>query len=185
MNKGMSLKRTAFTSIFTLSTLLFALFAQAQAQQGSMVGGRASSPPPLQQEAEPLAQREADNAGGLLRILNLSPDQRAQLRALREQNKPAARTARRRLGQARRALNEAIHADNVDERDIEARVQEVGMAHVEVERLRAQVELQIRRVLTPDQLSVLRRMREQKRSERRQRRQEINAAPLSLPRRRR
>lgn len=177
----------SFTSIFTLSILFFVLFAQAQAQQGRAVmgGRRASSPPPVRQEAEPPARREAHNAGGLLRVLNLSPDQRAQLRALREGNKEAAPTAKRRLRQAYRALNEAIHADNVDEREIEARVQEVGMAHVEVERLRAQVELQIRRVLTPDQLSVLRRMRQQKRGERQQRRQEDNAASTPLQRRRR
>ncbi|MBA3440998.1 MAG: periplasmic heavy metal sensor [Pyrinomonadaceae bacterium] len=162
--KEITLKRTAFTSVFTLSIFFFVLFAQAQAQQ----------------EADPLAQRQAQNAGGLLRALNLSPEQRAQIRMLREQNKETARTARRRLGQAYRALNEAIHADSVDEREIESRVQEVGTAHVEVERLRAQVELQIRRVITPDQLNALRRMRRQARSERQQRRQENNAPPFSL-----
>lgn len=168
MKKSTNLNPASFTSIFTLSILFFVLFAQAQAQQGSAVmgGGGASSLPPLRQEAEPLTRREAYKTGGLLRVLNLSPDQRAQLRALREGNKEVAPTARRRLRQAYRALNEAIHADNVNEREIEARVQEVGMAHVEVERLRAQVELQIRRLLTPEQLSVLRRMRQQKRSER-------------------
>ncbi len=168
MRKGTNLNPASFTSIFTLSILFFVLLAQVQAQQGSaMPGGRrASSLPPLRQEAEPLARREDYNARGLLRVLNLSPNQRAELRALREENKVTARTARGRLRQAYRRLNEEIHADNVNEREIEARVQEVGMAHVEVERLRAQVELQIRRLLTPDQLNVLRRMRQQKRSER-------------------
>lgn len=162
--KEITMKRTAFTSIFTLSIFFLALFAHAQARQ----------------EADPLAQRQSQNAGGLLRALNLSPEQRAQIRMLREQNKESAHTARRRLGQAYRALNEAIHADSVDEREIESRVQEVGTAHVEVERLRAQVELQLRRVLTLDQLSALRRIRQQARSERQQRRQENNAPPFSL-----
>ena len=181
-----NLNRASLTSVFSLPILFFILSAHAQAQLGGarMDGSRASSLP-LRQEAEPFARREVNNAGGLLRVLNLSPNQRVQLRALREDNREGARAARQRLGQAYRTLNEAIHADNVDEQDIEARVQEVGMAHVEVERLRAQVELQIRRVLTPEQLSVLRRMRLQKRSERQQRRQESNAAPMSLQRRRR
>lgn len=168
MRKSRNLSRAFFTPIFVLSMPFFALFTHAHAQQ----------------EAEPLARREAQIGGGLLRALNLSPEQRAQIRLLREGNREAARTARRRVGQAYRALNEAIHAGVVDEREVEARVQEVGMAHAGVERLRAQIELQIRRVLSPDQLSILRQLRQQARNERLRRRPGDNAASF-LPQRRR
>lgn len=187
MRRSRNLSRPFFTSIFSLLILFFVLLTQAPAQQGGvrMGAGRAASPPPVQQEAEPLAPREAFTAGGLLRALNLSPEQRAQIRLLREGNREAARAARRRVGQAYRALNEAIHASVVDEREVEARVQEVGMAHAEVERSRAQTELQIRRVLRPEQLSILRRMRQQARGELLPRQQGDNAAGFSPQRRRR
>lgn len=184
MHQLTSLKRTAFTYISASLLLSCVLFVRAPAQQASagIDGVRKPSSPSSPQDAASLAPRE-DYGGGLLRALNLSPQQRSQIRFVREQNKEAVLTARRRLGHAYRVLNEAVHDDDVDERQIEVRVQEVGAAHVEVERLRAQIELQIRRILTSDQLSLFRRMRQQARGERLQRRFENNAQPGPLRRR--
>jgi len=186
MHQLTSLKRTAFTYIFASLLLSCVLVVRTPAQQASAgIDGvrKPPSPSSLQEDAASLAPRE-DYGGGLLRALNLSSQQRSQIRFVREQNKEAARIARRRLGQAYQVLNESIHADNVDEQQIKVRVQEVGAAHVEVERLRAQIELQIRRILTSDQLSMFRRMRQQARGERLQQRQFEDDARPRLRRRR-
>ena len=84
---------------------------------------------------------------------------------------PQAQTLTRRLNQARRALDEAIYADALDEALVEQRAREVAEAQAAVVRNRAQTELRVRRVLTPEQLQTFRdlrfRARQQKRIERR------------------
>jgi Spy/CpxP family protein refolding chaperone len=93
-----------------------------------------------------------------------------------------------RLQQARRALDEAIYADNPDERVIEERVREVGAAQAAVVRLRTFTELKIRRILSAEQLDAFRRL--QRRPRRRQRQEPPafdapDAPPASTPRERR
>jgi Spy/CpxP family protein refolding chaperone len=124
--------------------------------------------------------RRGGGGGGLLRALNLTPEQRAQIKAIRRETEPQGRSLGMRLQQARRALDEAIYADNPDERVIEERVREVGAAQAAVMRLRTFTELKIRRVLSPEQLDAFRRL--QRRPRRRQR-QEPPAldAPFAPP----
>jgi Spy/CpxP family protein refolding chaperone len=125
----------------------------------------------------PEAQRESgarrgdDRAAGLLRILNLTPEQRAQIGAIRRETEPQGRVLGARLRQARRALDEAIYSANPDEAVIEERVREVGAAQTAVVRLRSLTELRIRRVLSPAQLDAFRRLRRQTRTRPRRRNQ--------------
>jgi Spy/CpxP family protein refolding chaperone len=120
-----------------------------------------------QQEEAPAA----DSAAALLSQLNLTPAQVAQMREIREQSVPQAQALTRRLNQARRALDESIYSDALDEALVEQRAREVAEAQAAVVRLRAQTELRVRRVLTPEQLQTFRdlrfRARQQKRIERR------------------
>jgi hypothetical protein len=74
--------------------------------------------------------------------------------------------ATERLRSAQRALDEAIYADAPSEAVIEERARELAEAQAAAARLRALTELSIRRVLTPEQLSLLRTLRQQQ-SERR------------------
>jgi Spy/CpxP family protein refolding chaperone len=98
-----------------------------------------------------------------LRALNLTPEQLQQIRAIREESKEDWRVARQRVAEAHLALDEVIYSDNVSEALIEERARAVGTAQAAVARLRALTELKIRRVLTPEQLSKLRSMRQEAR----------------------
>jgi Spy/CpxP family protein refolding chaperone len=139
-----------------------------------------------QQQEEPPA---ADSATALLSQLNLTPAQVTQMREIREQSVPQAQALTRRLNQARRALDESIYSDALDEALVEQRAREVAEAQAAVVRLRAQTELRVRRVLTPEQLQTFRdlrfRARQQKRIERRLERglpaRRPNAAPEQTP----
>jgi len=100
----------------------------------------------------------------LLHVLDLSPDQIEQIKTIRERHKDEWRAARQRLGQAQRALDEAIYADTADEALIEERAREMAAAQAAVTRMRALTELSIRRVLTPEQLNTLRDLRQRARA---------------------
>ena len=94
--------------------------------------------------------------------LGLTPDQVARIRTIRQQNRLEWQTARQRLSQAQRALDEAIYSDDVSEALIEQRAREVAEAQATEVRLRARTELGIRRVLTPEQLNTFRTIRQQR-----------------------
>ena len=101
---------------------------------------------------------------GLLRILNLTPEQRMQIRALRRETEPQGRSLGMRLRQARRALDEAIYSDNPNDGVIEDHVREVSAAQAAITRLRTLTELKIRRVLSPEQLNAFRQLQSQSRT---------------------
>jgi len=81
------------------------------------------------------------------------------MREIREQSVPQARELTRRLNQARRALDESIYSDATDEALVEQRAREFSEAQAALVRLRAQTELRVRRVLTPEQLQTFRDLR--------------------------
>jgi Spy/CpxP family protein refolding chaperone len=120
----------------------------------------------------------------LLSRLNLSPAQLARIREIRLQNEGEARLLGQRARQTRRALDEAIFSDNADESMIEERAREAAAAQAAIVRRRALTELQVRRVLTPEQLSVLRDMRQQFRLRQRNRPPLDDEPRLRFPRER-
>jgi len=149
----------------------------------SALAQNATQQPPTQEETP-----AADAAAALLSQLNLSAEQVAQMRQIREQSVPQAQALTRRFNQARRALDEAIYADALDESLVEQRARELAEAQAAVIRNRAQTELRVRRVLTPEQLQTFRdlrfRARQQKRIERRLERGlpvRPNASPNQTP----
>jgi Spy/CpxP family protein refolding chaperone len=131
----------------------------------------------------------ADAAAALLSQLNLTAAQVEQMREIREQSVPRAKELTRRLNQARRALDESIYSDALDEALVEQRAREVAEAQAALIRHRAQTELRVRRVLTPEQLQTFRdlriRARRQQRIERRLERglpvRRPNASPEQTP----
>jgi Spy/CpxP family protein refolding chaperone len=123
-----------------------------------------AAPPERESSAQP------QGGGGLLRRLNLSPEQVSQIREIRRQHEAEGRELVRRINRARRALNEAIYADQSDEALVGERSRELAEAQAAATRLRAQVEWKVRRVLTNEQLARLREFRQQAQRDRRDQR---------------
>ena len=120
-------------------------------------------------QAAPQASRQAvrpqrpalPREGNLVQRLNLTPEQRRQLREIRVQGEPETRELTRRVRLARRALDEAIYSDAVQESLVEQRTRELSAAQAALVRLRAATELKVRRVLTAEQLQTFRELRRQ------------------------
>lgn len=113
-------------------------------------------------EAAPTDAAQGNQDANWVTALGLTPDQVAKIRAIRQQNRVEWQTARQRLNQAQRALDEAIYSDDASEALVEQRTREVAEAQANEVRLRARTELGIRRVLTPQQLDTFRTIRQQR-----------------------
>lgn len=101
--------------------------------------------------------------------LNLTPEQRQQIRTIREQRKDDRATINARLRESRIALRRAMDAENPNEVQIEQLARELGEAQAASIRLQAVTEAKIRRVLNPEQLRILRELRAQAQDARRER----------------
>ena len=117
--------------------------------------------------------------------LNLSPEQMAKIRAIREHNKVEGQSIRRRVNQAQRALDQAIYSDNANEAEIDQRARELAEAQAAEIRMRATTELNIRRVLTPEQLNTFRTIRQERMRQAQIRRRMENGNPQGPLRNRR
>jgi len=95
----------------------------------------------------------------ILRLLNLSFEQRAQIRRIRQETEDARRAIVARLRAAQRELDAAIYSEDASEQIIVERANAVAVAQGELIRRRAVTELHIRRVLTAQQLATLRDLR--------------------------
>jgi len=95
--------------------------------------------------------------------LRLTPEQRQRIRTIFEENKTERQTTNRRLREANLALNQALDAEQADETVIDQRVNDLAAAQAAQIRMRIQIELKIRRELTPEQISTWRRLRLQMR----------------------
>lgn len=170
--RGFNLKRLPAICLIALASIHFL----PQIAQGQVLGGggiaqrrqrqldrlglnerqpRERVPPPDQR---PLANQPRGTAQ-LFRLLNLSPDQRAQMRLIRTQNADNLRIARQRLRAARVSLDQAIYADTLDEAAVDARTRELIAAQAELARINVLTELRVRRLLTPEQFNLFREMR--------------------------
>lgn len=98
----------------------------------------------------------ADNKITLLRHLGLSREQIQQIRRINEERKPHMEAAQRRVREATKLLDDAIYADDFDEREFQERLKNVQLAQAEVSRIRFSTEFAIRRVLTLEQLGKFR-----------------------------
>lgn len=105
-----------------------------------------------------------------IRQLNLTPEQREQIRAIREQNRDERAAINARLRQTNRALEETLDSDNPDQALVEQRMREVSAAQADAMRMRILTEVKIRQVLTLEQRTILRTLRQQAHEVRRERR---------------
>jgi Spy/CpxP family protein refolding chaperone len=142
---------TGQTAAITLTLFLFLLSA-------STAQVLAQTP----DEAAPADVAQGNQDANWVTALGLTPDQVARIRAIRQQNRLEWQTARQRLNQAQRALDEAIYSDDASDALVEQRTREVAEAQAAEVRLRARTELGIRRVLTPQQLGTFRMIRQER-----------------------
>ncbi len=174
-------------------TLLAALFFFAAVRPASGQSGQPDqSGQPAAQQNAPAPDSQPGGGGDLIRQLNLTPEQREQIRSIREQNKEERATINQRLHESNEALDEALNAEEPAEGVIEQRVRDLAAAQAAAMRLRVLTEIRIRRVLTVEQRRILRslqqeaiRSRQERRldnaAERQRRRQEQNRS-LQNPR---
>lgn len=126
-----------------IATLLLSVAAAAQ-----------DGPPPENQPPR------NDDRPNILAELGLSPDQIQQFRRNNQAHRPRMNQAQQRLREANRDLDLAIYADSADEGLIQTRLKAFQEAQAEVTRLRFANELNIRKILTPEQLVRFRDIRD-------------------------
>jgi protein CpxP len=109
--------------------------------------------------------------------LNLSDDQRQEIRRIMDQHRTERQAVMQRLREARRAQADVVQAVPADEAAIRARSAEAAKAETDAALLRAKVHTEIFNVLTPDQQAKLKELRAEREQRREQRRSQRQAAP--------
>lgn len=127
---------TTFRTISVATLIVLSLAISALAQD-----------PPAPPPADPIQQ------------LNLTPEQRQQIRRLTAESRDERQTTNRRLREANTALDQALDADQIDENLVEQRINEVAAAQAAQTRMRAHMEMRVRRLLNSEQIATLRRLR--------------------------
>jgi len=145
-----------------LTVLAFSTVPSALGQ----VGQQASQP--AGQTAEP---QQRAIGGDPIQQLNLTPEQREQIRSIRENNKTERMAINNQLREANRALNEALNSENPDEALVEQRLRDLAAAQAAAARMRVLTEIRVRRVLTKEQRNTLRVLQAQALENRRELRQ--------------
>ena len=130
----------------------------------------AATPVSAQTTQQPAGASESQQgAGDLIRQLNLTPEQREQIRSIRENNKAERAAINGHLRDANRLLEEALNSETPDEAAVEQRLREVATAQAAAMRMRILTEIRIRRVLSAEQRSVLRSLQQEAIQARRER----------------
>lgn len=120
------------------------------------------------QDPEPeSAETQPAKADDPIRQLNLSPEQRQRIRAITEEHREQRQRINRQLRETQFALEQTLDTDNPSEDMVEQRIRDVANAHAAQIRMRVTQELKIRSVLTPDQVSIWRSLRDRNQNLRR------------------
>ena len=93
--------------------------------------------------------------------LRLTPEQRQKIREIRESTRLERAMVNKRLRETNVALQDAVDAESIDEALIEERLRDAAAAQAAAMRLRIHSELKIRRVLTREQLVILKSLQVQ------------------------
>ena len=105
------------------------------------------------------AQQEPALPADPIEQLRLTPDQRQSVRRIMAEGRDERQGANRRVREANVALDQALDAEPTDENLVEQRINELAAAQAAQLRMRIHTEMKIRRVLRPEQLATLRRLR--------------------------
>lgn len=144
-----------YQSLLIVSIALCALFLSAYS--GSL---RVVAQQPDNSAVSDSARNNEELRGrDLIGPLNLTPEQREKIRAIREQTKDERAAIGQRLRETNRALQDALEVDHPDDALVEQRLHDLASAQAAQMRMRVMTEVRIRRVLTPEQQARLRNMR--------------------------
>jgi Spy/CpxP family protein refolding chaperone len=88
----------------------------------------------------------------LLQELGLSTEQVQVIRTINKTQKPKMEAAQRNFRQAKKALDDAVYADNFVEADVETKTKDVQTTQARIIKVKTETEVAIRKVLTPEQL---------------------------------
>ncbi|MEJ7710787.1 MAG: Spy/CpxP family protein refolding chaperone [Pyrinomonadaceae bacterium] len=167
------MKELAIKLLHALSLLIVFMTLIGSSAQAQQENGAAPPVPQARDDAGPSKQldnhrrtfrSEPSRSFKLLEVLNLTPEQQAQVRIIRQENEAAVRDTVKRRVRAQKALEEAIYAQQEDEAVIQQLSRELADVQVEMVQLRTQVELRIRRLLNTEQLARFRDFRRESRS---------------------
>jgi Spy/CpxP family protein refolding chaperone len=136
------------------------------------VGAMSVAGQTVQAQTAPQMPQQRPFGGDPIRQLNLTPEQREEIRVIREANREERATINQRVRETNRALEEVLDTDNPDEAAVEQRVREAAAAQAAAMRMRIVSEVKIRRVLTQEQRALLRELRRQAHEARGERRLE-------------
>lgn len=109
---------------------------------------------------QPVQEDGSADRGRIIRELGLTQDQIRQIRVLRADRRPRMVEALQRLRQAQRDLDRATYADDLDEAAIQTHLKGFISAQAELAEIRATDELEMRKILTPEQLIKFREVRQ-------------------------
>ena len=121
-----------------------------------------------QQPASP-APQQGSLTGDPISQLNLTPEQREQIRTIRKQSQRERTAIQERVRETNRALEALLDSDSPEEAAVEQRMREASAAQADAMRMRILTEVRIRRVLTSEQRTLLRALRQQANQTRRER----------------
>ena len=102
--------------------------------------------------------------------LDLTDDQQAQLRKIRDARQSEFKAAGEKLGAARQGMRALIEADTINESAIRAKSAEVAAAEAEVAILNAKVRAESLQILTSEQQAKLKELRASRQGQMKQRR---------------
>ena len=126
----------------------------------------AQNQPPQQQQRQRRGGPGVDGPRGMrggpgmeFRGLDLTDDQRAQLRKIREARQSEFKAAGEKLRAARDGMRALIEADSINESAIRSKSQEVAAAEAEVAILNAKVRAESTQILTTEQQQKLKELR--------------------------
>ena len=126
----------------------------------AFAGAQETKPVELQDGPNPATNQQLDIRTNALRQLGLSREQVQQIRRMNMERKPLMDEAQNRLRVANRNLDEAIYGDQVNDADVQARLKELQLAQADMARIRFMNEFSVRKILTPDQLTRFRELRQ-------------------------
>ena len=144
----------AALAVVTMATAAPMLMAQDQPQRRQGPGMRGPGGP-----GGPGGMRGPGFGPGF-RGLDLSDDQQAQLKKIRDARQAEFKAAGDKIGAARQGMRALLEADTINEGAIRAKSQEVAAAEADLAILNAKLRKESMQILTADQLAKLKEQRD-------------------------
>jgi len=104
-----------------------------------------------------------------MRQIDIKPEQQVRIREINQSHDDEIRASGRRVRQTRQALDQSLMSEQLDESEINRRAEEFAAARAEQIKMEARLRMEVRKVLTTEQIQKFNQLQQQIR----QRQQEI------------